>query len=44
MLPIYIPSSFVGLQRQLLVEYVSEKSNKIRDIYRVICSLPRLWE
>lgn len=35
MVPVYIPSSFVGLCRQLLVEYVHEKSSKYRDLYRV---------
>ncbi|CAK66172.1 unnamed protein product (macronuclear) [Paramecium tetraurelia] len=36
MVPVYIPSSFVGLCRQLLVEYVHEKTNKYRDLYKIM--------
>ncbi|CAD8203490.1 unnamed protein product [Paramecium pentaurelia] len=36
LVPVYIPSCFVGLCRQLLVEYVNEKSNKYRDLYKIM--------
>ncbi|CAD8123171.1 unnamed protein product [Paramecium sonneborni] len=36
MVPVYIPSCFVGLCRQLLVEYVHEKTNKYRDLYKIM--------
>ncbi|KAM3143125.1 hypothetical protein pb186bvf_004711 [Paramecium bursaria] len=36
MIPIYIPSAFSGLARQLLVDYVGEKRTKLRDIYHIM--------